>query len=93
MKVVMREEKHYCDICNKDSTRYSLFDIALQLTERSDSNINGQRTIIMKEVCADCLELMGINPTNKTTHSAFGLNEYDNSGKSIIKLIERWFGR
>jgi len=88
----MREEKYYCDICGKEKSRYSLFDIALQLTERTNSNLQGQRTIVNKEICNECLDSVNIKPTNKQTYSSFGLNEYDEAGKSILKLIKDWFG-
>lgn len=89
----MRETKHYCDLCGEEKTKYELFDVALHLTERSNSNLQGQRTIYNSEVCKSCLEKDGIIPTNKITHESFGVQKYgqEHGIKGVFVLIKKWF--
>lgn len=89
----MKRTIHYCDLCNNEKLKNELFDVALQLTERTNSNLQGQRTISNKEICRECLEYEGIVPTNKRTHEIFGLKRYDqdNGTKPTVELIKKWF--
>jgi hypothetical protein len=89
----MNETKYFCDLCKGECSKYELFDIDLQLTERTNSNLQGDRTIVTKEICRSCLEKEGIIPTNKTTHCEFGLNKYEREKglRSVIELIKKVF--
>lgn len=91
----MKRTSHYCDLCNEEKSQYELFDVALQLTERTNSNLQGQRTITNKEICRECLENDGIVPTNSKTYESFGIEKYDqdNGTKSIVELIKKWFNK
>jgi len=91
----MNETKHYCDLCNQECSKYKLFDIALQLTERTNSNLQGDRTIVRKEICNGCLEEWEIIPTNKTTHSSFGLNKFEQEKGlgMVLEFIKKVFSK